>query len=63
MAASPTQPKVGAARAPLRRWTLEEDTKLTSAVKTTCKKKDCGEYRTDWVAVAALVPGRTKKTV
>jgi hypothetical protein len=61
VAASPTQLNVGAARAPLRRWTPEEDTKLTSAVKTTCKKKHRGEYRTEWVAVAALVPGRTTK--
>jgi hypothetical protein len=38
-------------------WRQEEDAKLKSAVKNTCKKK-CG--RTDWAAVAALVPGRTR---
>jgi hypothetical protein len=59
--ASPTQPNAGATRAPLRRWTPEEDAKLTSAVKTTVKKKHGKEYRTDWVAVAALVPGRSKR--
>jgi hypothetical protein len=61
MAARHTQPNVGATRAPPRRWSLEDDTKLTSAVKTTCKKKHHGEYRTDWAAVAALVPGRRKQ--
>jgi myb proto-oncogene protein len=34
------------------KWTLEEDAKLTEAVK---------KYGTDWVAVAALFPGRTNK--
>jgi hypothetical protein len=38
-------------------WTLEENTKLTHAIKTTRKKKCGEEYRTDWVAVSALVPG------
>jgi hypothetical protein len=61
VAASPMQPNVGAARAPRRRWKPEEDTKLTTAVKTTCKKKFGDEYRTDWFAAAALVPGRTKQ--
>jgi hypothetical protein len=61
MSASPMKPNnVGAARAPLRRWTPEEDTKLTSAVNTTCKKKHHGEYRTDWAAISELVPGRTR---
>jgi hypothetical protein len=41
-------------------WTTEEDAKLPSAVATTRKKKWDTEYRTDWPAVAALVPGRTK---
>jgi hypothetical protein len=60
-AASPVQRNIGATRAPPRFWTPEEDTKLTTAVETTCKKKQGEEYRTDWVAVAALVPGRTNK--
>jgi hypothetical protein len=41
------------------RWTLEEDAKLTSAVTKTCRKKHGKEQRIDWVAVAALVLGRT----
>jgi outer membrane protein assembly factor BamE (lipoprotein component of BamABCDE complex) len=61
LAASPMQPNVGATWATLHRWTPEEDTKLTSAVKTTGKKKYGEEYRTDWGAVAALVPGRSKQ--
>jgi hypothetical protein len=55
------QRNIGATRAPPRFWTPEEDTKLTTAVETTCKKKQGEEYGTDWVAVAALVPGRTNK--
>jgi hypothetical protein len=38
----------------------KKDTKLTSAVNTTCKKKHLGKYRTDWVAISALVPGLPK---
>jgi hypothetical protein len=60
VAVSRTQPNDGAARAPIRSWTPEENTKLTNAVKTTCKKKWGKEYKTDWAAIAALVPGRTK---
>jgi hypothetical protein len=41
-------------------WTLAEDAKLTCAMKNTCKKKHGSEYKTDWVSVAALVPGRTR---
>jgi hypothetical protein len=41
------------------RWTLEEDAKLTSAVTHTRKKKYSKEYKTDWIAISALVPGRT----
>jgi hypothetical protein len=52
-----TQPNDGATG----RWTLEEDAKLTSAVTNTSKKKHRGEYRTDWVAISALVPGRTRE--
>jgi hypothetical protein len=44
-----------AAQAHHDRWTPEEDTKLTSAVKTTCEKK----WGKDWPANSALVPGRT----
>jgi hypothetical protein len=40
-------------------WTPEEDAKLNSAVTNTGKKKYGKEYHTSWVAVAALVPGRT----
>jgi myb proto-oncogene protein len=45
---------------PRAHWTVEEDEKLTSAVTNTRKKKCGKEYRTDWVTVAALLPGRTK---
>jgi hypothetical protein len=41
--------------------TPEEDTKLINAVKTTGKKKYGEEYRTDWVAIAVMVPGRRKQ--
>jgi hypothetical protein len=44
-------------------WILEEDAKLTRAIANTSKKRRGKEYKTDWVAVAALVPSRTKKTV
>jgi hypothetical protein len=42
------------------RWTPEEDAKLTNALTKTCKKKRGKEYTIDWLAVATLVPGRTK---
>jgi hypothetical protein len=42
-------------------WTLKEDSKLKSAVTNTSKKKWGNEYKTDWAAVAALVPGRTRR--
>jgi hypothetical protein len=42
-------------------WTPEEDVKLTGAVTNSRKKKWGKEYKTDWVAVAALIPGRTKR--
>jgi hypothetical protein len=42
------------------RWTPEEDAKLNSAVTNICKKKYGKEYKTDWVAIAALVPGRAR---
>jgi hypothetical protein len=50
-----TQPNAGATGC----WTPEEDAKLTSAVTNTCKRKWGKVYVTDWIAVAALVPGRT----
>jgi hypothetical protein len=53
------QPNAGADRA-ITRWTPDEDAKLTSAFANTSKKKWGDEYVTDWEAVAALVPGRTK---
>jgi hypothetical protein len=43
-------PSAAAPRAPGRRWKGEEDGKLTEAVK---------KHGNDWVAVAAMVPGRT----
>jgi hypothetical protein len=51
-----TQPNAGAARA-TGSWTLQEDAKLTSAVTNARKKK----YKTNWEAIAALVPGRTNR--
>jgi hypothetical protein len=53
---SDTQPNAGATG----RWALEEDAKLTRAVANTCKKKCGKEYKTDWVTISVLVPGRTK---
>jgi hypothetical protein len=55
-------PNARASGAP-RRWTPEEDVELTSAVANTPKKKwgKKGEKKTDWDAVAALIPGRTKR--
>jgi hypothetical protein len=49
-------PNMGTTRAP-RRWTPEEDAKLTSAVTKTRKKKFGKELKVDWVVVAVLVPG------
>jgi hypothetical protein len=42
-------------------WAPEEDVKLTNAVANTFKKKWGNEYKIDWVAVAAQVPGRDEK--
>jgi hypothetical protein len=42
------------------RWTPEEDAKLNNAVTNTCKKRYGTEYRTNWIAIAALVPGRVE---
>jgi hypothetical protein len=55
-----TQPNAGAARV-TGRWTPEEDAQLTSAVAKTKKKRWGKEYKIDWVAAAALVPGRTNE--
>jgi hypothetical protein len=55
-----TQPNAGETRV-TGSWTSEEDGKLTRAVANTSKKKYGKEYKTDWVAIAALVPGRTNK--
>jgi hypothetical protein len=55
-----TQPNAGPTRAAAR-WTPEEDAKLTDAVTDTRKKKHSKEHGIDWVAIAALVPGRTKR--
>jgi hypothetical protein len=41
--------------------TPDEDAKLPRAVANTSKMKWGKEYKTDWAAVAALVPSRTKK--
>jgi hypothetical protein len=43
------------------RWAVEEDAKLASAVAKTKKKRRGKEYKIDWVAVAAFVPGRTNE--
>jgi hypothetical protein len=55
-----TKPNSGATRA-IGRWILEEDAKLTGAVANTSKMWWGKEYKTDWVAIAALIPGRTKR--
>jgi hypothetical protein len=54
-----TQPNAGATPVTRRRWTVKEDAKLTSAATNTSKKKWGKEYRIDWGAITALVPGRT----
>jgi hypothetical protein len=54
-----TQPNAGATPV-TGSWTLQEDAKLTRAVANTPKKKWGKEYKTNWPAVAALVPGRTR---
>jgi hypothetical protein len=57
-AVTDTQPNTVATRATVS-WTSEEDAKLTRAVTNTSKMKWGKEYKIDWVAVVALVPGRT----
>jgi hypothetical protein len=44
-----------------RRWTLEDDADLASAVANTCKIKYGVGLRTDWVVISTLVQGRTRK--
>jgi myb proto-oncogene protein len=41
-------------------WTPEEDEKLTTAIANTHKKEWRKELKTDWAAVSALVPSRTR---
>jgi hypothetical protein len=55
------QPNTGATTVTRCNWTLEEDAKLSSAFTNTSKKKCGKEYKTNWVAISALVPNRTKK--
>jgi hypothetical protein len=54
-----TEPNAGASRM-TGHWTSEEGAKLTRAVANTPKTMQGKEYKTDWDAVTALVPGRTK---
>jgi hypothetical protein len=42
-------------------WTPEEDAELKNSVASNRKKKCGKECKSDWVAIAALVPGRTKR--
>jgi hypothetical protein len=48
-------------KGPHATWTPEEDAKLTTAITKTTKKKYGKEFRTDWAAISALVPGRTNR--
>jgi hypothetical protein len=50
-----TEPNAGTGN-----WTLEEDSKLTSALTNTSKKKWSKEYKTDWPDISELIPGRTR---
>jgi hypothetical protein len=60
-AVTDTQPNTLATRVTRHRWTLEEDATLTHAVANTSKKR-CGKVcKTDWDAIAALIPGRVRK--
>jgi hypothetical protein len=43
-----------------RSWTSEEDAKLTRAAANTPKKRRGNKYKTGWVAISELVPGRTR---
>jgi myb proto-oncogene protein len=55
-----TQPNAGATRA-TGSWTSEEDAKLTRAVANTSKKLCGKDYKTDWIVITTLVPGRTRR--
>jgi hypothetical protein len=54
-----TQPNAGANRVTAR-WTTEEGAELTSAITNTSKKKWGSDYKIDWVAISALILGRTR---
>jgi hypothetical protein len=54
-----TQPDAGGATRAFRRWTLEEDAKLTRAVTYTSERKWGKEYMTNWPAISELIPDRT----
>jgi hypothetical protein len=41
-------------------WTLKEDAELNSAIAKTSKSRWGKESKRDWIAIAALVSGRTK---
>jgi hypothetical protein len=55
-----SQTNAGVTMVTHRHWTSEEDAKLTSAVTNTSKKKYGKGYKTDWGAVAVIVPSRTQ---
>jgi hypothetical protein len=55
-----THPNVMTTLAPRNYWTPAEDAQLTRAMTNTPKKKHKGEFRSDWVAISAQVPGRTR---
>jgi hypothetical protein len=44
-----------------RHWTPEESAELTCAVAKTRKKWMGKDYKIDWIAIASLVPGRTRR--
>jgi hypothetical protein len=46
-------------RAATRSWTPQEDANLTIAIQNTDKNNTGQKYQTDWIAISALVPGRT----
>jgi hypothetical protein len=56
-----TQPNSGVSTRATGIWTVEEDAKLTSAITSTSQMMWGKEYKTDFDAVAALVPGRTQR--
>jgi hypothetical protein len=44
---------------PTGSWTIEEDAKLTRAIANTSKMKWGKEYKTNWITISELIPGRT----